>query len=609
MNIFAQVNLISGYPFVSSISGSTLSTYQTISGFPKFSSVQIVQLNNLSSSVNEDGNLQIDLTSDDCGILEFEPRNSRFINEQDYYYYGTLKPPSDTCQCTCLDGEIMIVSREGRKFGYIVVDDTKYELLALSESYSVLGKINPEFFASKQECIVSSPTEGQELKVPEIHLEPRTGGCAIRVLFLFTQNAEDAFGVAGINDMANLAISQTNQAFSNSAINNTCVVNANVREWVGFNEDQADFDGDLADLRTSIQVAIWRNTDLADVVILITDVGYNGGILGGVPIQNLGNPQEAFAFGIIEGNSINSNFTFSHELGHVIGGRHQRCETFLNNGCDNTGPFEHGSGWGHRRCWLCSWKNYSTILHQLRDENQRLLYYSNPNVSLKGHPTGIPDSRDNARWIRDGHSCIVAGYNPDPFIPLDAEINGEEILCKPFTGQYYVDVSGTGSPYSYEWHISTDGINWGNVYSTNQLIIVNSQNYPLGKKVFLRVKVSNSLGNIIFRFFEVLILPHTDQRCTFHPQNLVKDGKNSSNVYPNPTSDQINIEFIAEYDNSNVSFTLLNCVGSEISSLKKQYSKGLQHEIINISKLPEGVIILKTAIQGDIKSFKILKLD
>ena len=81
-------------------------------------------------SVNEDGNLQIDLDSDDCGVLEFEPKNSRFINEQNYYYYGTLKPPSDTCQCTCSDGEIMIESREGRRFGYLVVDDTKYELLA-----------------------------------------------------------------------------------------------------------------------------------------------------------------------------------------------------------------------------------------------------------------------------------------------------------------------------------------------------------------------------------------------------------------------------------------------------------------------------------------------
>lgn len=274
ISVFAQVNLVSGYPPASSLSGTALITYQNIMNFPKFSTVQIVQLNTLAASINEDGNLQIDLTSDDCGILEFEPRNSRFINEQDYYYYGTLKPPTDTCQCTCIDGEIMIESREGRKFGYIVADDTKYELLALSESYSVLGKINSEFFSSKQECNTVGSSGGEELKVPELKLTPRTSGCAIRVLFLFTQAAENAFGMAGINDMANLAITQTNQAFTNSEINNTCVVNANVREWVGFNENPNSIKGDMDNLINNNQVAQWRIDDLADVVCVITNAGY-----------------------------------------------------------------------------------------------------------------------------------------------------------------------------------------------------------------------------------------------------------------------------------------------------------------------------------------------
>ncbi|MBK8956817.1 MAG: hypothetical protein IPM34_14865 [Saprospiraceae bacterium] len=560
------MNWIASYPSSAVLDTNELLQYQKIVTFPKFSSVSIVQLNSLISSINEGGNLQLDLTGDDCEALEFEPKSSRYIDEQNYYYYGTLRDPNtDTslCVCTCTEGEIMIESKDGRKYGYIVVDETKYELLALSESYSVLGKINAEFFTSKQECIVSTPTEGQGLKVPDIQLTPRTGGCAIRVLFLFTQAAEDAFGLGGINDMVNLAISQTNQAFSNSDIDNTCVIRANVREWVGFTEDPGNFEGDLFDLRTSNQVATWRATDLADVVILITDADYNGGILGGVPIENLSNPQEAFAFGVIEGNSITANFTFSHELGHIIGCRHQRCETFQRGGCDDSGPFEHGSGWGHRPCWLCSWKNYSTILHQLRQNNQRLLHYSNPDISLKGHPTGIIDSRDNARWIRDGHACIVAGYNPNPVIPLSAEINGDDILCRPLSGEYFVNVNGSNNPFSYDWRISTDGVNWGNSVGSGLSIWVNSNNYPLKSTVFLRVRVQDAIGNFVFAFFQISIRQKGTPGCNLQ---LLSGGGNGPTAiaYPNPVVEEFTIEFLISEDNTEAEFILANCNGNQI---------------------------------------------
>jgi hypothetical protein len=46
-------------------------------------------------------------------------------------------------------------------------------------------------------------------------------------------------------------------------------------------------------------------------------------------------------------------------------------------------------------------------------------YWSNPDVTYSGKPTGInhnvdPDnSADNARWL-DEHSCTVAGYRTPP---------------------------------------------------------------------------------------------------------------------------------------------------------------------------------------------------
>lgn len=58
-------------------------------------------------------------------------QTSRYINDQNYYYYGILIE-SDSCECKCQSGEIMLEAREGRKYGYIVADDARFEILALN---------------------------------------------------------------------------------------------------------------------------------------------------------------------------------------------------------------------------------------------------------------------------------------------------------------------------------------------------------------------------------------------------------------------------------------------------------------------------------------------
>jgi hypothetical protein len=75
----------------------------------------------------------------------------------------------------------------------------------------------------------------------------------------------------------------------------------------------------------SDQIAQWKKADLADVVCLITNAGYENGVLGiggfnpTLGLNSQGNPMADASSMIVEGNSFNANFTFSHELGHVLG--------------------------------------------------------------------------------------------------------------------------------------------------------------------------------------------------------------------------------------------------------------------------------------------------
>jgi|JI10StandDraft_1071094.scaffolds.fasta_scaffold38816_2 hypothetical protein len=429
--------------------------------------------------------------------------------------------------------------------------------------------------------------------------------------------------------MASHSISLTNQAFINSEINNTCVVNANVRKWVGFSEDPSDISSDMADLISNNQVAQWRIDDLADVVCVITNAGYTSllGLSGIRPdpnhpdpsdpnhfITNLGDPKEDLAFMIVEGNSLNANYTFSHELGHLIGCRHQTCAQYQVDGCDDFGGFEHGLGWGERKCWLCNWRNHNTIMYMLRDDGglftgpwKRILHYSNPNVYHNGHNTG-ESQRDNARWIRDGHACFVANYNPDPIIPLSAKINGEDILCKPLSGEYFASVNGSNSPFSYEWHISTDGVNWGNSVGNGVSIWVNSNNYPIKSIVFLRVRVQDANGNFVFSFFNIKIFNSGSPACNLQ---LLSGGTNNSQVvhaYPNPVSGEITLEFDIKNENTKGEFSISGLDGQKLISTSKIYPKGHQTEIFNLNSITNNILFLRAVIDEKAQVTKIIKI-
>ncbi len=395
--------------------------------------------------------------------------------------------------------------------------------------------------------------------------------------------------------MVNLGIGQTNQAFLNSRIYNIRVARANVRKWEGFVERPNRIDRDLSSLMKNNNVAHWRQDDLADVVCLITDGRYEDedgkSLILGIVGQNLGNPRQDQAFMIVEGWSFAGKlFVFSHELGHVIGCRHQTCATYNTSGCDDEGAFEHGHGWGERRCRLCKWRNYNTIMHLYRDGNTALLRYSNPEVAHNGYPTGIPNERDNARWIRT-NGCIVSNYNDDPVFPLSVRIEGESLLCQPLVGDYYTIVTGSASPYSYEWHVSTDGVDWGTVASTQPSIALNSNHYYPGSSVFLRVRVTNTLGNVEFAFFTVTIISTTNHGACNRSKGSEGDIA-AVKVYPNPATDNLNILFTVVEDGSPASIRLCTVTGVTVAEIHRVLSAGEHREILPLEGASVGPFLL-----------------
>jgi hypothetical protein len=620
-HLVAQTNFIK-YFSENELNDEQMVQYQKFTALNEYSTGSVIKIAPLSSIITEGGKLPVELRNNsECGRVEFSPETSRYIDDNNYYYYARYETP-DSCKCKCQDGEIMLDAKDGKRFGFIRLGKISYEIWSLGTEFSFLGEVNPTFFEGKQECKQSNAAENKTIKpsLPKYKANQRTAtACIIRVLFIITPEALTALGNSGVADKVNTAINQTNQALMNSNINNVCVQAANTRVFTGFTQAPADINDDVFIIQNSNLVAQWRNTDLADVVCLVASDNYTSKVVGASgsipnpndpvnPINNLGNPQAALAFMALTEASMTTNYTFSHELGHIMGCRHQDCSLWSNPGCDNNGIDEHGAGWGYRKCWLCPWKNYGTILHQLGG-GTRLLHYSNPDVNYLGNATGTVNLRDNARWIRENHGCMVAGYFAEPIIPLSAQIDGsEDILCKPSSATYFVYANGSNTPFSYQWSISTNGANWGNPIGTGSSITVNSANYSANSTVFLRVRVQDATGNFVFAFFDIGILSPSNPKCKFIPKlQGLNNNSDSVSVAPNPVEDDLNVILNVDTDNSPVIITLISMTGQKQIEIRKELNVGVYSEKISMKRMNTGSYVIQVQIGERIFNRLILK--
>ena len=89
-------------------------------------------------------------------------------------------------------------------------------------------------------------------------------------------------------------------------------------------------------------------------------------------------------------------YSLGHEVGHLIGARHDRS---MDN---STEPFPYGHGYVHGTKWrdIMSYK-------QSCGGCPRLPVWSSPNVLVKGDPAGAADT-DNARVIAEQAARVAA---------------------------------------------------------------------------------------------------------------------------------------------------------------------------------------------------------
>lgn len=465
-------------------------------------------------------------------LYTFVPLKVETLSPTEYTYYGEYDPCGDE------NGYIHIIAKNGELYGQININNEVYEIFDLGNRQNVMVKWENSSFPS-QECAGGS-TNHNFRPDPQIGGE-RMGGCNVRVLVLFT-TAADAIGIP--TQVANLGISNSNAIATNSKamVDFTLAGTALLPNFVETTDPDATFEA----LRTNPIAQQLRNQFQADIVTLLTDGNFTVtdpfgnifGVVGTSGLDNFGDP--AFGFTVVEIDAANGRFTFSHELAHDFGCKH--------NTDDRGAPFTF-SARGHEFSQGCCWPfrpTRRTNMTLLEEGEERIMHWSNPDAKFKGKKTGVANERNNAAQLTS-MGCTVAAYRP--FIsPMTVDITGPVTGIPGQSYTYCVSINACPNVVSIQWEYSFNGFHYTPGPTGNQTCITLSM--PLHGSIYVRARVICQGGGDVTAFWETYneIENPKFKGCNWTEEVAKVETQQIQvalvlDISPNPTISDLNLSF------------------------------------------------------------------
>jgi hypothetical protein len=201
-------------------------------------------------------------------------------------------------------------------------------------------------------------------------------GDEIDLLVLYTSNAANhAGGQAGITNLINVGVSETNTSYGNSGVAQRLrLVHVAQVSYV----ESSNFSTNLFNLRAGADalsgVHALRDAYGADMVKLLVHPSSPSACGIAFIMTQVSAAFASSAFSVTDTGCVSPNFTFAHELGHNMGARH---DWFIDGG---TTPFTYAHGYvdptvGQR------WRTvmaYPDMCSSLGFSCTRVLYWANP---------------------------------------------------------------------------------------------------------------------------------------------------------------------------------------------------------------------------------------
>jgi len=437
--------------------------------------------------------------------------------------------------------------------------------------------------------------EDDNLSISPIFRSSTTYDCKIRVLVLYTPNAQSS--VSNIKNNVLTAVDLTNESFINSNINYQIeLAYVGLTNYTETGNTTSDYSTSLSRFRTNgdgymDEVHALRNKYSADVCVLF--VG-NSAYCGLAYVY----PTESSAFCVVTAtNSCIANYSFAHEIGHTLGCQH---DPYVITASSYV-PFAYGHGYTYVGSSSAnSWRTimaYKDYCDACGVSCQRLGYWSNPNVFHNGFPMGTTSAHNNARVWNEQSNRVMVFRQPN---------NNVTVTSSDIPNTQYADIIA-------KQNITTSGT--VNVNSGNALNMRagNSITLELGFSVELGAEFSAAIENIYdcgsssSPAPKIMVQNVPEENDDITDNQIIDEPDFSYTVYPNPIDDFINITYSLDSDMF-LSIELVNLFGQKIKTVlpKQNQQTGTYTLQIPVSDFSTGTYFLTISSTNQTKTEKII---
>ena len=251
--------------------------------------------------------------------------------------------------------------------------------------------------------------------------------CKVRIMVCYTDDAVDV--IPGDLDLhAEAAIDETNTAFIDSDADLRFELAA-IRVFTVIEDLNVNASGRSTELDQFFtnagayhQVNTFRDRYKADMnIIILSDnmISSTGGTLFGQVVAVGVNAANAYAVATVPSIS-DGRFTFTHELGHIMGARHENHGTNYNRGM----VIEPAGTANRLRTIMATTGADACGLAT----SCRVQHFSNPGINFGANATGVINTFDNARWL-DENANDIRNYEEtdDHLILIDETLQNNSL--------------------------------------------------------------------------------------------------------------------------------------------------------------------------------------